>query len=69
MATGIRAAGDMRGFRDVGIGHPIRERIGAILTMTITSKAGECMRDTGIARIMVTATGMMSVVVGARNFE
>jgi hypothetical protein len=53
--TGLRTVVTIAGWLDDGTVRHMRELPGAILTTTITSKAGSCMKATGI---MKTTTPM-----------
>jgi hypothetical protein len=59
--TGLRTGIAIVGWRGDGNSLPTREVIGTILITIITSKAGGCMKVTGIMRTMTTGN-MIEIV-------
>jgi len=55
-AIGVHETDSTYGFPDVGTGRLTLAPIGAIRTMTTTSRDGGCTKDTGTMRIMAITT-------------
>jgi hypothetical protein len=49
------------GWQGAGTVRPMKAHIGTILTMITTSKAGSCMKATGIMRITAGTTEMTAI--------
>lgn len=49
-------------YRGAGTGHPMREHIGTILTTITTSKAGSCMKATGIMKTTSGIADTMAII-------